>query len=306
MKTIKPAEISGKIISLIDEADKELVVISPYNDLEHWDKLAARLKKAIGRGIKISFFVRKGAKRHEVLSEPGVQVYYVEKLHAKIFLSEKQAILTSMNLVEAADKFSIDFGIETENTQEFEEVKMTYLRFIQKNVCKLNSQQQGCIKNRVDETAYEGDFACAIPTTMKLFEAHFQKAFRRYNLVYNNESDTVSCSNFPFQWTNFEYSGAIKISLLLGSGFDYSRFRNENINEFNEVFRSHKTCWSYPYDTIRIYGDEAANGINVNDTNSLSTYRIYLIEEVTKFLQSKEFVLLKTPLYKLGRNKVYC
>lgn len=306
MRTIKPAEISGKIISLIDEADKELVVISPYNDFEHWDKLAARLKKAIARGIRISFFVRKGGKRHEVLNEPGVQVYYVEKLHAKIFLSEKQAILTSMNLVEAADKFSIDFGIETENPREFEEVKTTYLPLIQKNICTRSDRQQSSIKNGVSETGGEESFAGAIPTKMKLFEAHFQKIFRRYNLVYKNESDTVSCTSFPFQWTNFEYSGVIKISLLLGSNFDYSRFRNENINEFNELFRNHKTCWSYPYDTIRIYGDEAANGINANDANAQSAYRTYLIEEVTKFLQSKEFVLLKTPLYRIRKRKVYC
>lgn len=298
MRTIKPAEISGKIISLIDEADKELVVISPCNDFGHWEKLSARLKKAVDRGIKISFFVRKDSENRKALSELNIPVYYVERLHAKIFLNEKQAILTSMNLAETSDKFSIDFGIETENFEEFEEVKQTYLPFIQKNASGLVSKT-GSFKNPLSET-FSGchTSAARIPKKMELFEALFQKTFHRYNLTYNREQDSVTCSNFPFSWTSFEYSGGIKITFNLASTFNYSKFRNENINEFNELFRNHKTYWSYPYDTIRIYGDEAANGVNVNDMNAQVSYMTYLIKEVTKFLQSKEDVVLKTPLYR--------
>lgn len=46
MKLIKPAEISAKIMTLIDEADKQLIVVSPYNNISGWNKLLIRIKEA--------------------------------------------------------------------------------------------------------------------------------------------------------------------------------------------------------------------------------------------------------------------
>lgn len=47
MKLIKPAEISSKIMTLIEEADESLIIVSPYNDLEKWDKINKRFESAI-------------------------------------------------------------------------------------------------------------------------------------------------------------------------------------------------------------------------------------------------------------------
>jgi hypothetical protein len=45
MEIIKPSEISGKIMSLIDEAKQFVVIISPYYNLGKWQKLTSRIEK---------------------------------------------------------------------------------------------------------------------------------------------------------------------------------------------------------------------------------------------------------------------
>lgn len=312
MRTIKAAEISGKIVSLINEADKELVVVSAYDDPAGEDKLFETLQKARDRGIEITFFVTPGVECSASLTELNVPVYYVEQLPSKMYLSEKRALLTSINAIGAPDRFHFDFAIETENPRELEEVKETYLPVIQKNVLhRIPRQKEAFIKehfkNQLGEPCYNYDsFENSLPKKMRLFNAQFQKTFRRHNLIYNKKKNVISCSRFPFQWTNFEYSGTIKISFHPASDIDYKELRHECISEFNELFRNHKTYWSYPYDTIRIYGDEAAHGIDPDNINYQINYHCWLIKEVTKFLQSKEDVLFKTPLYQCSKQRVYC
>ena len=40
MKLIKPSQISGEIMTLIEEADKKLIIVSPYCKFSDWKKLA--------------------------------------------------------------------------------------------------------------------------------------------------------------------------------------------------------------------------------------------------------------------------
>lgn len=75
MKLIKPAEISSKIMTLIEEADESLIIVSPYNDLEKWDKINKRFESAIKRGIKISYYARMNAK-HKGLSAFKDKAYF--------------------------------------------------------------------------------------------------------------------------------------------------------------------------------------------------------------------------------------
>src|SRR5688572_30118369 len=103
MEFIKPAEISAKIISLIAEADEELVIVSPYNNFSNWNKLLRYLNDAYERGVKIKYFVRKD-ERHKGFERTKIKPIEIENLHAKIYFNEKYAIVSSMNLVEFSDK----------------------------------------------------------------------------------------------------------------------------------------------------------------------------------------------------------
>jgi hypothetical protein len=109
MRIIKPLDIASTIMSLIDEAEKNVVFVSPYYNLGKWRKFNTVLRRAIDRGIDIVFYVRADdpASIQEVKCL-GFEPLTVERLHAKLYFNEREAVITSMNLVQSSDDASLD------------------------------------------------------------------------------------------------------------------------------------------------------------------------------------------------------
>jgi hypothetical protein len=97
MKILKPSNNILSVISLIENAKKFVVLVSPYTNLEGWDKLKNAINNATKRGVEISYYVREGEglKGTEGLN---VTTYEVPMLHAKMFFSENNAIISSFHL----------------------------------------------------------------------------------------------------------------------------------------------------------------------------------------------------------------
>ena len=111
MELIQPAEISGKIMTLIDQAKEELIIVSPYNKVTYWKKLVQRIEKAKQRNVRIRWYIRKNVENNaEQIRGIGIEPIEIENLHCKIYLNEQNAVVTSMNLHEFSDSSSIDIG----------------------------------------------------------------------------------------------------------------------------------------------------------------------------------------------------
>lgn len=114
-------EISGKIMTLIESAEKELILVSPYVSINDWEKMKKCLKRAIERKVTIKMYVRKNANQDlKFLKEIGIKPILIENLHAKVYINEKYGIVTSQNLVSYSDINSIDIAYETEKNEERE------------------------------------------------------------------------------------------------------------------------------------------------------------------------------------------
>lgn len=106
--------VQQEIITLIDGAQKVLVLVSPY--LSPWQRLTAAIERARVRSVAIFLILRGGEDRAKQEAEaaplrPYLQsLLFIERLHAKVYLSERAAVLTSMNLVEASATNSIEFA----------------------------------------------------------------------------------------------------------------------------------------------------------------------------------------------------
>jgi phosphatidylserine/phosphatidylglycerophosphate/cardiolipin synthase-like enzyme len=121
---IKPLEISTHIISLIDDADEDLIIVSPYVDIGDWNKMKKILKEAVSKNINIKFYVRKNTDCDlKPLYNMGIEPIIIPNLHTKLYISEKKAIITSQNMTKSSDDYSIDFGHETENLEEIQQLK---------------------------------------------------------------------------------------------------------------------------------------------------------------------------------------
>lgn len=135
MQLIKPSLISGEIMTLIEEADEKVVLICPYVKIKKWYKLLNKLKVLKQRNIDVKIYVREHENESidEILAV-RYQPILVPNLHAKVYLNEKYAIVSSMNLLLSSDTNSIDIGFKTENEKEYNEVKDYYIRYIRNPV----------------------------------------------------------------------------------------------------------------------------------------------------------------------------
>jgi len=97
MKIFKTEENVASIVSLIKNARKYVVIVSPFNDLTGWDELKDAINELSARGVEIYYYIRKneGTKGIEGIK---VQLYEVPSLHAKMYFSESEAIISSGNL----------------------------------------------------------------------------------------------------------------------------------------------------------------------------------------------------------------
>lgn len=119
MKFIPPLEIASKIMTLITEADKELILVSPYVKIGEWEKMKKCLAKAVNKGVKI-FFIARQSTTDDLSPLKALNIYpiLIRDLHAKVYVNDKYGIVTSQNITQYSDINSIDIGYQTENEKE--------------------------------------------------------------------------------------------------------------------------------------------------------------------------------------------
>jgi hypothetical protein len=137
MQLIKPRQISGEIMTLIEEADKKVILVTPYFRVKNWYKLLNTFNNLKNRTIDVEMFVREG--EHESISEAreaGFKPITIPHLHTKLYLNEKIGIVSSMNLLYSSDTNSLDIALKTETQKEYDELLEYYRRYISRAPAK--------------------------------------------------------------------------------------------------------------------------------------------------------------------------
>lgn len=131
LNIIKPLEISSSIMSLIQDAEEELIIVSPYVNIAGWKKMKKTLSDAVSRNVNIQYYVRKNTDcALQPLKDIGIKPILVDDLHTKLYISEKQAIITSQNMTQSSDDYSIDFGHEIDDLSEVQQLKEYVSKYI--------------------------------------------------------------------------------------------------------------------------------------------------------------------------------
>ena len=116
------AGISYNLEELIKNSEDELFLVSPY--LQIAESLKHRLRdRDLQRTVSIHVVYREdteiNAKDLSFLQElNSVTIYACENLHAKCYLNENTAIITSMNLYLYSQQNNIEMGIKVEKEKE--------------------------------------------------------------------------------------------------------------------------------------------------------------------------------------------
>lgn len=96
---------------IIEEADRELVLISPYIKAD--DETKNLLKNKTRATTIHVIYGKKELKPAEksFLDSLGIRTSFLKSLHAKCYLNEKDALLTSMNLYRFSQEHNDEMGI---------------------------------------------------------------------------------------------------------------------------------------------------------------------------------------------------
>ncbi|MBN8227242.1 phospholipase D family protein [Corallococcus macrosporus] len=118
---LNPAENQSHLHRLLTEAEQRIVLVSPYVKFDKLRTLVRPLQAALLKGVKVTLVVREkdystgkedplDSDALTQLRQLGLTVLVLKDLHAKIYLSEKYALLTSLNLLESSFNNSIEIG----------------------------------------------------------------------------------------------------------------------------------------------------------------------------------------------------
>ncbi len=120
---------------LIEEASFELFIVSPY--LDPGNVLVEKLLNVKKSGVEITLIHNSNQLKYPKATEPlsrlinnGVKVYNHPRLHAKIYLSEKSALIGSLNLVSGSYVNSFEAGVVHDSRSVREKARSYILQSI--------------------------------------------------------------------------------------------------------------------------------------------------------------------------------
>tara|TARA_B110000881_G_C18446435_1_gene448708 strand:- start:56 stop:763 length:708 start_codon:yes stop_codon:yes gene_type:complete len=107
-----------EILDVIEKARSELIIITPYIDLDERWKSSFRIAQS--HGVKMKLITRwkkklaaKDEKDLQFFTDVGAEIKFVVRLHSKLYLNENSAVMSSMNLLDGSSKRSEEIGIFT-------------------------------------------------------------------------------------------------------------------------------------------------------------------------------------------------
>lgn len=143
--------ISHYLNEILDKSSEKIIIVSPFVRMN--EMLINRLKY-LDRNRKLIYFIVQTGKIREfdmkVLSElTNIRLYENKNLHAKCYMNEKIAIISSMNLYEYSQQNNIEYGVlleksedETAFKQLAEEINRTIIGSTPLKLNKTNKQNQ--------------------------------------------------------------------------------------------------------------------------------------------------------------------
>ena len=163
-KFLDTKDIISAIQKILKNAKEEVVLISPYIDFDERYKQLIREKNdehisvTLVWGKKKSQFKFGSQERDWIKSMEFVDVIFYKELHAKCYLNENEAVITSMNLYKASQE-NMEMGIsitKQEDNDAYEDLRKEVKRIIREKpkqnfiviqkTPKVSSEEGHCIR----------------------------------------------------------------------------------------------------------------------------------------------------------------
>lgn len=205
-KFLNTKQHSEWISRIIDEAERELILLVPYIQLS--DQLLKALRYANSRGVETLLIYRESKlspkEREKLLSISNLNLMHHPNLHAKCYMNENYLIIGSMNLYEYSEKNNREMGVLfsrkpiEDNQAYFDDFEDVFQDAINEIKLIVNSAQ---MERPSEETVKDGFEFDIIKTpkewsleTCKALNAFFVTKTFHVELIDNEH--VIKCSNF--------------------------------------------------------------------------------------------------------------
>ena len=244
MQLINPNEIGTKISTLLVEADKTFISVSPYLDLSSWKKMIKCLEKSSSK-IDIFFYYREIKEiDKQLLNRINVKLIHVPNLHAKMYFNEKECIVSSMNLYEFSDLNSIEIATLYSKKEDYHLLFQYFTKYI-----------KSIPNSATPETIRTNSFKKKNPDPIKVVNGHNIYTWNEYK--YKDEF-------LKFEKRLQQEFG--KINCVYANGYMYVKYIINGFELF--VYENEKLHLKYSTRTDKI-NKEAWNSIESHLENKL-------------------------------------
>ncbi|CAM1360662.1 hypothetical protein TPENAI_20036 [Tenacibaculum litopenaei] len=268
-KVISTRGISYHIEQIISRAKKEIILITPFLQLPK--EFHKRLLDASDRGVKIIMVYGKKEeldKEQEsmLLKIDNLELRYLDRLHAKVYLNELEGVIASMNLYQYSEVNNFELGVS----------------FVNDNLDRDNMYQ---------DTFHEVQLIIS-QSELKKERVSIEVLDKQeiiLSLFYSENNQDILFENIPVKGISISKRyGFITYHIYenLMPYEDLKRFRRDALNLIYEnVGSDYRLYWSYPYDKICIYHKK---GIQFDNKLQELSYCRKVIERVNS--QIKELI----------------
>ncbi len=126
-------ETISRLLSLIKNARKEVWLVSPYITLGGENRIGQAIRAALNNKVSVTVvfrldedvqaFARTFNEHLHELTERGLQIRVLPKLHAKLYWSESEVIITSLNLLSSSFLSSIEVGLWSQDPADVAQIQ---------------------------------------------------------------------------------------------------------------------------------------------------------------------------------------
>lgn len=266
MKIIPPYQITSEILNLINEAEKYIVLVSPYVNFNNWDRIKVDIINALKRGVRIEFYARldnENFKSWEQIESLGIKPKLIKNLHAKLYFNEKSGIVTSMSLLTSSNLNAIEFGSIYHTEEELSELKSFVKRYLEPNFTMSKPNEEDIYLAKEKFTVILSNFLS-------------NKFNRSVNTRWRNGTIELNVNN-QYYFDIDKGNNQVNLAGII-SGLEF-----ENFNNFKEKYKYYGFQVLANPNSIYISSDFKVSNSNLNFISVFEKKR--LVEVIANFIE---------------------
>jgi len=252
-KFLNTKGLSEWIPTIINQTERELVIISPYLQLS--DNIYSTLLEANNRGVETIIIYRENKisekDKAKLTALDNLNLMHHPNVHAKCFYNESYLLIASMNLYEFSEKNNREMGVlfrgsvtsnsfSSEDSEIFEDALNEISAIITSSEMQRESR----------ETTSDG-FEMEILKTkrqrqedkLKILNKIFGHKKFDFDFTYGEELGNYVCNNY-----------LDKVDVMINSNIEFHlNFDPNKVNQFYDLHRENKKQLEFKFDGFKLY-----------------------------------------------------